>query len=138
MWHGCCDVVSTIQNMEVNKMDTNYQTPIDMTYLVILTDSDPEEEKELFEIFSNQMNKSIKELEMSFVNKDNQEWEKIAHRMKGSSASLGANILSEACKEAEYNATCSQIDKEEYLLNIAGKLSDVMEFFTKITKGEKS
>lgn len=115
-------------------MNTIGKQPVDMDYLEILTDGNPEEEKELFEIFTDQMDKSIKELEMSFVNQDNHTWERIAHRMKGSSASLGANILSDACKKAEHDATCSQIDKEKYLLDIAGKLNDVMHFLNKSTK----
>jgi HPt (histidine-containing phosphotransfer) domain-containing protein len=110
------------------KMAATEKTPIDMEYLTILTDGDPGEEKELFKMFRDQMNKNIRELEKSFIQENNSDWEKIAHRMKGSSASVGAKALSDACMQAEHSANCSSREKEQYLLGVMSKLNDVMQF----------
>lgn len=105
--------------------------PIDMDYINMLTDGDSDEREALFEIFRAQMSDSINELKTSFVNHDDDLWHKVAHQMKGASASFGANYLSEVCKAAEQDVFCSHGDKGIYLKDITTRLDEIMMFINR-------
>ncbi len=108
---------------------TNEETAVvDLAHLANFTDGDPDEEKELFDLFFEQADISIGELEQACAENNSSEWKKTAHRIKGSSANLGANILATICKKAEMEFEASKSDKEAMLAEIKEKLNDVRKF----------
>ncbi len=69
--------------------------------LNMFTGGDKEQEKELFILFLTQAEESINILTQTAINEDVEQWENMCHRLKGSSANLGAEKLSAACLSAE-------------------------------------
>lgn len=74
---------------------------LDWERLRMFTEDDPDEERALIEMFTTHAEESLDVLKMQCLAGDNEEWRKAAHKLKGSAANLGANILSEECLEAE-------------------------------------
>ena len=107
------------------------QPPVDMAHLNLFTDGDPDEERELLDLFFEQADLSISELETALTSDDDEAWKKAAHRLKGAAANLGANTLSTSCAEAEKQYEENQISKEGMLASIKIKLNEVQLFFTK-------
>ena len=107
------------------------EPPVDMEHLNMFTDGDPDEERELLDLFFEQADLSISELETALNSDDDEAWKKAAHRLKGAAANLGANMLSSACAEAEKRYEDSQALKEGMLADIKIKLKNVQLFFTK-------
>lgn len=85
-------------------------SPIDWEHLHMFIDT-PEEEKQLLDLFFEQTEMNLRELEGHFQADDRDNWKKTAHRMKGAAANLGAFPLSEACKAAEHNYEHDQDEK---------------------------
>lgn len=108
---------------------THKEPPVDMEHLNMFTDGDPDEEKELLDLFFEQAELSIAELEVNCGDEGDEGWKKAAHRIKGSAANLGAKSLSAVCTEAENNYTDNQVTKESMLADIKIKLNDVRCFF---------
>lgn len=102
--------------------------PVDMEHLAMFTDGDPDEEKELFDIFFEQAELHLKELEEHCVSGNSDEWRKAAHTFKGASANLGANALSASCKAAEDGFEGGKEEKEQMLVAIHSKLQQVRGF----------
>ena len=76
--------------------------PVDLEHFnFMFEDSDPDEIKELMDLFDEQALLSLKVLEQCCLNGEQEEWKKDAHKLKGSAANLGAVDLSKACEEAE-------------------------------------
>ncbi len=121
------ETVAVTDNKTVGEQ--NKEPPIDMDHLNMFTDGDPDEEKQLLDLFFEQSDISIKEMEHSLTQNDNKGWQKAAHRLKGSSASLGANPLSKSCEEAESKFEETQNAKEVMLSDIKVKIDDLQKFF---------
>ena len=102
--------------------------PIDMDHLNMFTDGDPDEENELFDLFFEQIDLSIAELEKSCANDDKEEWKNAAHKLKGSAANLGANPLSDVCAEAENNYEETKQAKEIMIIDINVKKTELLSF----------
>ncbi len=115
-------------NVVIQKADDK-EPPVDMEHLNMFTDGDSEEEKELLDLFFEQAELSITELQDNYGDANCEEWKKAAHRIKGAAANLGANILSAACAEAEQNYEQDQVAKETMLADIKMRLGDVQNFF---------
>lgn len=109
-------------------------SPIDMKYIEMFTDNDPQEEKELLSIFFTEAERSITELTKSHDQMQNSAWKAAAHKMSGAAANLGARHLMTACKEAEKRFEDSQNDKLWMLLNIKEEVQNVRDFFDNRTK----
>lgn len=101
--------------------------PIDMEHLSMFTDGDPEEEKELFDLFLEQAELSVSDL-ASTLSATPEEWRQAAHRFKGSAANLGASVLASLCKKAEEECESTVIDKESPLNSISGELDHIRQF----------
>ena len=119
--------------LKIEKKDENEEKnvpcPVDMDHFEIFTDGDPEEERELLDLFFEQADLSIQELEDSCANDNHENWKKSSHKIKGASANLGANFLSDFCKKAEEGYQKEKSEKEVMLQNIKKELSDVKAFF---------
>ncbi|MCB1529419.1 MAG: response regulator [Rhodospirillales bacterium] len=105
------------------------EPPVDMKHFETFTDGDPEEEKELLDLFFKQTELSIGELEESCTDDKSEDWQRAAHRMKGAAANLGANMLAKACAEAEQNYEDNQSFKENMLAKIKTRLDALQAFF---------
>ncbi len=108
------------------------EIPIDMNHLDMFTDGDPDEEKELLDLFFKQVDLSIAELEESCFNDDGEEWRKASHKLKGSAANLGANLLFGVCDEAEGRYEENKKMKQAMLANIHLKVSELRSFLSKV------
>ncbi|MGH1375967.1 MAG: response regulator [Alphaproteobacteria bacterium] len=107
------------------------EPPIDMDRLNMFTDGDADEEKELLELFFEQVELSITELQNSIDNDDDIEWQKAAHKLKGSAANLGADSLCSACEEAEARFEEKIVIKEAMLADVSAKVSELRNFLSK-------
>lgn len=105
------------------------QSPVDIEHLNMFTEGDPEEEQELLDLFFEQAEISVSELQAALDSGDIEAWKKAAHRLKGAAANLGANMLSGVCAEAEEHYESEGTLKKEMLKRIGVKLSDVQDFF---------
>lgn len=103
--------------------------PVDMDHFLLFTDGDPEEEKELLELFFDQAELSINELTESCDDENSDAWMKAAHRIKGSAANLGAGKMAEICENAETNYEVGVGEKQEMLNHINAELKKIQEFF---------
>lgn len=115
--------------VEPVEKNPSQKTPVDMEHLEMFTDGDPDEEKELLDLFFEQADLSIKELETSYNDDQNEDWKKSAHRMKGAAANLGAEDLAASCAQAEEHYEQDQPSKHAMLTDIKTKLDDVRSFF---------
>lgn len=120
------DWAQKVLSEAAKKMNGNM--PVDLAHLRQFTDGNPEEEKEFFGIFLEQATDSITRLEAHTTDAYDEEWKRAAHKLKGSAANLGANILSGLCKQAETSADASAMDKELMRENIRAELTRVSDF----------
>lgn len=103
--------------------------PIDLEHLGLFTDGDKNEEKELGLLFCSQAEESMIALESALNQGDSEAWRKNAHKLKGSSANLGAKNLSELCKQAEHNAASLGVEGDIMLADIRMELNRVRDYF---------
>ncbi len=102
--------------------------PLDMEQIRMFTDGDPEEEKQLFDLFFTQADLSLTSLKESYDENDIMEWKNAAHKLKGSAANFGANDLRYACENAEKQYDVEQQEKEEMLHNITANLERLKSY----------
>ncbi len=77
--------------------------PIDLTMLRLLTDAEPEVEKELIKTFILQSDKNLETLrENRSTDGKSKPWAEAAHMFKGASGSIGAEALRQLCNEAQF------------------------------------
>lgn len=119
------NVQRALENAENNTEDV----PIDMDHFEMFTDGDPDEEAGLLELFFEQADIGIAELESLLEDESRDDWKKSAHRMKGASANLGAKPLSAVCKEAEFGYELSRAEKADILERIKYEGKRLKSFF---------
>ncbi len=105
--------------------------PVDMEQLRLFTNGDPEEEKELANLFLEQSHGMIEILENSLSMDKIEAWKSAAHRFKGSSGNLGAVQLHALCKRAEAHFEDSEAQKQEMLAAIKAETNRVEVFFAR-------
>ena len=105
------------------------EVPIDMEHFGLFTDGDPDEEKELLNLFFEQTEIGVKELEENCANENAQEWKKAAHKLKGSAANLGARPMAAACKIAEEEFELNEDEKIKMLTEINSKIVELLDYF---------
>jgi len=108
--------------------DLSADAPVDIDAILVFTEGDPEDEKELFEMFIEQMEFSLLDLEKSMKEGNGDAWRKTAHRMKGAAVNLGANIFCMSCKEADENIDMTLEDKKKIFLRMKEQMKDVSQF----------
>jgi len=96
----------------------------------MFTDGDPEEERELINIFITYAEESLEILEQSSQEGQDTEWQKAAHKLKGSAANLGAHALSHVCLEAENSATEDEDTKKEILERLKSAYEEIKSVLT--------
>ncbi|MBU6234398.1 MAG: response regulator [Alphaproteobacteria bacterium] len=103
-------------------------TPINIPHLESFTEGDPDVERDLFNIFIDQMGIGITSLEASIGQHNHSDWHAAAHRFKGAAANLGAERLAALCYEAEQNPDLSEPQKKLLLSAISGEAEHVQNF----------
>jgi CheY-like chemotaxis protein/HPt (histidine-containing phosphotransfer) domain-containing protein len=106
--------------------------PVDLAHLRDFTEGNVEDEKEFFGIFIEQAEATFDALEISLKEKNNNEWQKAAHKLKGASANLGAKALAKLCHEAETISGKNSSNKKEVLDNISKELARVKAFILEV------
>lgn len=104
------------------------EQPIDLSHFEMFTDNDPDLEKELLNLFFEQAELSLSDLEQSLSDNDNDTWEAAAHRLKGAAANLGAEPLAKACENAEYASENDKPDTTAMLTDIQTTLEELKTF----------
>jgi len=82
----------------------------------------------LIEIFSNQWDSKVPELEQALNENNADIAERIAHNIKGSAASIGAELISETAYQLEKSA------KSKQLANAIPLISSLKDKFVKFTE----
>jgi signal transduction histidine kinase/DNA-binding response OmpR family regulator len=129
--HSLTHYVTNLNENGFNKPENNIQsssTPIDMSHLYKFTEGNAEDERELFESFLLQGEALIKKLTENTENKQCNEWQEAAHKLKGSAANIGAFTLSTLCTIAEEDPDTLSDNKQKYLQDIIKEFTLVRNF----------
>mgnify|MGYP003624372717 CR=1 FL=1 len=100
--------------------------PVNLKRLSACTEDDHEEEEIFFNLFLEQAKESLYVLEQTLTNHNGNDWCQAAHKLKGSSANLGADQLAELCQIAEHHSDA--IADEDILKAIKTELNKVDSF----------
>lgn len=112
----------------VTVSNTVNDTPVALDNFRIYTDGDHDTEVMLCNIFIEQSDESIEDLEKYHAENDNENWSKAAHKIKGASGNIGAMELSRLCEIAEHNADVDADERAEFLDNIKSEYKQVKAY----------
>lgn len=105
---------------------------VDLSQLELYTEGDREQEQMLAGLLVQLGQDSLKTLQAHIEGRATEkEWKDTCHRLKGASAQIGANALSELCLKGEKNFQESSEFKKSLLRDIEEALAQVQEFFDK-------
>ncbi|MCG8492345.1 MAG: Hpt domain-containing protein [Sneathiellales bacterium] len=104
--------------------------PVDLTNFRELTDGDEEMERELFQEFISSAREAIGTLEQNCQDGENDMWRGAAHALKGTSLSLGAESLSQICKEGQDGHAAKAGEKSRILAEIKSEYERVETFLS--------
>jgi CheY-like chemotaxis protein/HPt (histidine-containing phosphotransfer) domain-containing protein len=102
---------------------------VDIAHVELFTEGDLDEEKTMADIFLKVAEECVAGLEMQAGSADAQEWNAALHKLKGSAAQIGANMLSSLCLDAERAGAVSAEGKKELVAQIGAELAEVRGFF---------
>lgn len=105
---------------------TTSQLPVNLKRLSACTEGDHDEEEIFFNLFLEQAKESLYVLEQTLKSHNGSDWCQAAHKLKGSSANLGADQLAELCQIAEHHSDA--IADEDILKAIKTELNKVDSF----------
>tara|TARA_R110002124_G_scaffold129483_1_gene290845 strand:+ start:143737 stop:145674 length:1938 start_codon:yes stop_codon:yes gene_type:complete len=117
------------------------QLPVNLSHIRSYTNgqddsaTNKEEEKILFSLFIEQAKNSVEALKVNLETHNPIGWCHAAHKLKGSSANLGAEQLAELCQMAEYHD--SGIDDEDILRAIQAEFDKVDIFLNDLMEDSK-
>lgn len=100
---------------------------MDWARLSLFTDDDPAEEEALIALFTSYAEESLALLHENGTEGPNDVWKKAAHKLKGSTANLGAGKLSALCLEAENGYAASAAQKAQTLESIMVAYREVLQ-----------
>ena len=106
------------------------QPVVDMTYMYAFTEGDLDEEMMLVDLFFKAGQESMDILKAHAEgSNDNVIWARAAHKLKGSSAQIGALKLSALCHRAEEDSALSWNVKKPLFIEIEAEFKNIREFF---------
>ena len=105
--------------------------PVNMALLSLFTEGVPAQEKIMSDIFISSGENSLRLLaQFALTDEAAEQWEEEAHKLKGSSAQIGAEHLAQLCRMAEAGGQGAPEEKKNILGKIKTEFSKVKEFFT--------
>lgn len=107
-------IAKNFENDQNNQVSSAESAVFDWDRLSEFTDGDPEVEKQIVEIFAQNLEEDVKHLQQSFDDKNYEEWDGWAHKLFGACAHVGANAMACICDEAQ-SLSSTEIDKMEVL-----------------------
>ena len=113
---------------QTEKSASNELPPVDLSQLRMFTNGDPEEEKELIDMFLDQAEEAAAALELSLMDKNIEAWRSSAHQFKGASGNFGATALHHICKNAELNFNEGDAHKQQVLSAISNEMARIKNF----------
>jgi HPt (histidine-containing phosphotransfer) domain-containing protein len=102
--------------------------PIDIDFLKNVIGDDKNFEKELFEIFIDNVKYNISRLQTAFEQSDCNAWYMASHALKGSSASIGAFEFAKILEISQKNSDNDSESKAKILDNIKQEFQIVENF----------
>ncbi|HTK84460.1 MAG TPA: Hpt domain-containing protein, partial [Patescibacteria group bacterium] len=103
---------------------------VDLERLRLCTDGKPDMERTIVKVFLTSGEASVKMLtESAEPNGNAEQWKAAAHKLKGSSAQIGARRLSEYCRQAENDFAAAPESKRKAAANINKAFEDIRVFF---------
>lgn len=107
-------------------MNTTQPPTLDFDRVEEATGGDYEFMKELVDLFLEDAAERLRELEAAVASHDAEQLGKCAHKLKGSSANVGADHMSHLAKSLEERAKQANLEQaEEIVAMIAHQLSEV-------------
>lgn len=97
-WIAFQDLVETGKD----ELSSDDDAPLDLTMLKTFSEGDAELEKQLIGAFIGQSDKNLQMLAENSTNLGAKAWHETAHMLKGSSSSIGANVLAGLCNDAQH------------------------------------
>lgn len=94
-------VFSSFTPINSNKLEDNQHHIINLSFIKDYADNNIETEKDLISIFMNQSLEIIKEMEGASQDVTSDDWQELAHKLKGGARSVGANKLSDMCQNIQ-------------------------------------
>lgn len=102
--------------------------PVDLEHLESFTGDSKEEIRQLADVFFEQAAELLEDMEKSLHPNQKNRWRQAAHKLKGSSANLGACVLSELATTAEKGFSMPEAEKRQLLEQAKGELRTVRDF----------
>jgi CheY-like chemotaxis protein len=119
-----------IINTEIFSGQSNENSAVDITHLELFTEGDMEQEKMLANIFLTVGEATLAVLRQHIGGEKSEvDWKMATHKLKGSSAQIGAQVLAAACLKAESGYSSPQEEKMLLLANIEVGFENVRAFF---------
>ncbi|WNZ23756.1 response regulator [Leptolyngbya sp. NK1-12] len=91
-----------------------WELHFDLIQLHQLSDHNPEFEQELLQLYHADTQDQLQQLQQAHSKLNFQHIERIAHHIKGASASVGAKMLTEIAEQLEHHAKQQQLDQVDY------------------------
>ena len=106
--------------------------PVDLSLLELFTDGDSEQERLLAETYLKVGHTCLETMRRHIGQESSvEEWKMAAHKLKGSSAQIGSQALSELCLKAEHDSQADLQTKASYISDIENEFERVKAFFNK-------
>ena len=98
---------------------------MDWKRLHMFTDGDPDETKELIDLFTEHAQETLSLMHELCSDEPDENWKQAVHKLKRSAANLGAEVLAKHCKLAEAQWTEPYVVKQAAMQGIAEQYSIV-------------
>ncbi|MCB1782510.1 MAG: response regulator [Alphaproteobacteria bacterium] len=115
------------KNNSPTPVDTSDLMVMDWERLEMFTDGNSNEEKALIGLFTTYAVESLDTMRSECKDGPNAEWKKAAHKIKGSAANLGAQVLSSVCYEAELAFDAPAVEKSAILHRVQDAYDEICE-----------
>ncbi|MCB1562399.1 MAG: response regulator [Alphaproteobacteria bacterium] len=103
---------------------------LDRARLAEFTGGDPEREREIFALFSENIEHDLEALRKALCEDDQEEWEKYTHKLYGSAANIGAQILAGLCDEAQEFLPENRAEKQAVFDQITTRYEELQRIFS--------
>lgn len=123
------DAIHIEDEQDTSNVQQVSEDAIDLNHLREFSDGEKDIEIEFYSVYKEQADQCIDEL-ADYIDDNDDEWRKAAHKLKGASANLGAFPLSQICKLAEDGYEANYEQKKIWLALIEEHLATVDQFMS--------